>query len=110
MLPNIFTNPKQVLATRDSAGIASTTNSRLIIGMEIKLYARCVQPFSPKGPQPLLWGGWWTVPVKFTVLGILNSPKRCVIFILYMQFTDLAAGGVTQPVGPRVEYPYSMLS
>ena len=39
------------------------------------------------------------------VKGIPNRLNYCVIFTVYTQFTNAAAGHTIKPGGPRVEYP-----
>ena len=52
----------------------------------------CVQPFNGKGPHPLLWVGSRVEREKLTKSGITNRLHYCVAFMLYAQFTNLAAG------------------
>jgi hypothetical protein len=56
-------------------------------------------------PKPLLWTGSWATGVKSRLSGIPNL-NYCVICIVYVRFTNVAAGRITQPGGPRVEHPH----
>jgi hypothetical protein len=50
-----------------------------------------VQPFNGKGPHPLLWIGSRAEREKLTISGMTNCLHYCVGFMLYAQFTNLAA-------------------
>jgi hypothetical protein len=50
-----------------------------------------VQPFNGKGPHPLLWAGSRAAREKLTISGITNRLHYCVEFVIYAQFTNLAA-------------------
>jgi hypothetical protein len=52
-----------------------------------------VQPFHCKGSHPLWWACSRAVHGKITV--VLNRPIRCVIFIVYTHFTNLAGANKT---------------
>ena len=51
-----------------------------------------VQPFNGKRPHPLLPVGSRAEREKLTISGITNRLHNCVEFMLYAQFTNLAAG------------------
>jgi hypothetical protein len=54
-----------------------------------------------------LWAGLWATRGNITVSGISNFLNYCVIFIVFTQFTNVSAGRIIQPGGPRVEDPWS---
>jgi hypothetical protein len=68
-----------------------------------------LQHFYGKGPHPLLWAGSRAESVKITISGITNRLNYCVIFVLYTQFTNAAAGCTIQSGGPRVGDPWRKL-
>ena len=47
--------------------------------------------FYGMGPHPLLWAGWRAGRETITVSGIANRLEYRVIFIVYTQFTNVAA-------------------
>ena len=59
------------------------------------------KPFSDKGPRLLLWAGSPGARGKITISGISIRLNYCVIFELCTQFTNMAAGPIIQPGGPR---------
>ena len=61
----------------------------------------CVQTFYGLGPQSLLRTGLRAACGKITISDIPNCLKYCVIFKVYTQFTNVDAGRITQPGGPR---------
>jgi hypothetical protein len=61
--------------------------------------------FFGKGPHPVLWTGPRTARVKITIHGIRNVLNYCVISIVYAKYTNVAAGRIIQPGGPRYGYP-----
>jgi hypothetical protein len=60
-----------------------------------------------KGPHPLLWACSRTERGKITVSRITKRLNYCVIFIVHIQFTNVAVGRIIQSVGPRVGDPCS---
>jgi hypothetical protein len=68
-----------------------------------------VSTFFDAGPEMLLWAGSWVELVEGTIncIGLLTLLNYWIIFIVCICFTDLAAGRVTHPAGPRVGYPCS---
>jgi hypothetical protein len=56
-----------------------------------------------KGPLPLLWAGSRAA----TISGTLNLLNYCVSFVAYTQCTNVSAGRLIQPGGPRVWDPWS---
>jgi hypothetical protein len=56
-----------------------------------------LQPFYGKGPHPLLWAGSQAACGKITVNDLPNRLNYCVIFIMYTQVTNMAAGRIIQP-------------
>jgi len=62
---------------------------------------RGLQPFYNKGPHLLIWSGWWASHGKMIVRGIPNLLNYFVIFIVYTQFTYVAAGCKIQPGRPH---------
>ena len=68
----------------------------------ITIYVMRLQAFHGKWPHPLLWAGSWAACGKITLRGIPNRLYYCVIFIIYIQFTGLTAGGPIQPGGTHV--------
>jgi hypothetical protein len=69
-----------------------------------------LQSFYGKGPHRLLWAGSRTACGKITVSGVPNRQNYCVIFIVYIQFTNVAAGCSIQAGGQRVGDPWSRLT
>jgi hypothetical protein len=61
--------------------------------------------FSGKGPQPLLCGDSRAPRVKITISGIPNRLNYCLIFAVYLLFTNVTSEGITQPGGPGVGHP-----
>ena len=61
-----------------------------------------LQPFYDKGLLLLLWAVSWAVREKITLSGAPNHLNYCIIFIAYTQFTNMSAGRIIQPGGPRV--------
>jgi hypothetical protein len=58
--------------------------------------------FISRVSNPLLWAGSRASHGKITVSGISNCLNYCVIFIVCTQCTNMAAGRIIQPGGPRV--------
>lgn len=65
----------------------------------VNVYVMRLEAFHGKLPRPLLWAASWAACGKITSSGIPNRPYCCVIFIVYAQFTGVAAGGPIQPGG-----------
>jgi hypothetical protein len=61
-----------------------------------------VQAFYDQGPHPLLWARSRAARGKITISGTPNRLNYCVIFMVYAQFTNLDAGRITEPGGPRI--------
>jgi hypothetical protein len=64
-------------------------------------------PFG-KGPQPILWADSRAVCVKITISGVRSLRHYFVIFKVYVTFTNVAAGRITQPSWPRFGHPCSI--
>jgi hypothetical protein len=64
-----------------------------------------LQTFYGNGPHPLLWAASRDTREKITISGITNHLNYCEIFIIYTQFTNVAAVRIIQPGGPRVGDP-----
>jgi hypothetical protein len=61
------------------------------------------KPFCGNGPHPLLWAVSRTELRKIIVNGIPNGVNCCDFFlIVYTHFTNVVAGSISQPGGPRV--------
>ena len=64
------------------------------------------QPLNGKRPHPYLWAGSRAARGKRNSKRYTYLPKNyCEIFMVYTQFTNVAAGLLTQPGGPRVGDP-----
>ena len=63
------------------------------------------KPFYGKEPHKLLWASLQAARGKITVSGISIRLNYCVIFKPSTQFTNMAAGRITQAGGPRVDTP-----
>jgi hypothetical protein len=61
-----------------------------------------LQPFYGKGPHLLVWAGSRAARGKITISGIYNCLNYCVTFMVYIQFTNVAAGCIIQYNGPGV--------
>jgi hypothetical protein len=90
------TNCKMCTSWRDARSVSEgSLRSKCHI---LSCYSSGVQSFSNffpgKAPQHLVWAGWRTTRVKPTVIGVHYLLNDCVIFILYMKFTNVAAGRV----------------
>ena len=59
-----------------------------------------LQAFYGKEPHPLLWAGSRAAHERIS--GITSRLNYCAIFIVYIQFTNVAAGRIRQPGGPLV--------
>jgi len=59
------------------------------------------QPFYGKGPHLLLAAGLHVAHGKITVNGIPKGLDNYVIFIVYTHFTNVAAGYIIKPGGPK---------
>jgi len=66
-----------------------------------------LHPFQGKDPHPLLWVAIWAAHAKILVTCSPNHLNYCVIFVVYTQFTKLAAGHIIQTCvhGPFVGDP-----
>ena len=58
-----------------------------------------VQPIHDKASHPLLWVCSPVASAEIAVGGTPNSVNYCVIFRVYTQFTNVAAGPIMQPGG-----------
>jgi len=67
-----------------------------------------LQRFYAQGPHLLLWAGSQAARGKVTVSGMSNCPNNCVIFIVIAQLTNVVAGRIIQPGGPRFGDPCSI--
>jgi hypothetical protein len=63
--------------------------------------------FYGKGPHRLLRAGSRAARRQIAVSGIPNCLNCCVIFIVYTQFRNVAAGRIIQDGGPRDGDPWS---
>jgi len=63
-----------------------------------------VQPFHGKASHPLLLAGSPDTSAEITVTSTPNSLNYCVIFIVYTQFTNVAAGPTVQPGGMHEDH------
>ena len=46
--------------------------------------------FYGQGPHQLLWAGSWAARGKTAIIDIPNCPNYCEIFVVYIQFTNVA--------------------
>lgn len=63
------------------------------------------QPFYGKGPHLLLGAGLHTACGKITVNSIPKRLDNYAIFIVYTHFTNMAAGHIIKPGGPKAGDP-----
>lgn len=56
-----------------------------------------------KAPRTLMWAVLLDARGKITLNGVPDSVNDCVIFIVCTQFTNVVAGHMIQPGGPRVD-------
>jgi len=63
-------------------------------------------PFYGKGPHLLLGAGLHTACGKITVNSIPKGLDNYVIFTVYTRFTNVAAGHIIKPGGPKAGDPW----
>jgi hypothetical protein len=59
------------------------------------------QPSYGQGQLRLLWAGLRAVSGNIKISGVRNRQNYSEIVMVYTQFTNVAAGGIMQPGGPR---------